>query len=151
MTRGSGDEGEQTSRTGTLFPAIVPRPQGRSRCGGKRNQHIKFGAWNMRTMLQRLKLKQGGIEVTGGGLGKEELLCRELERKQINLTAISEHRWHGQGEFRHGDYLYLYTGADEADIPNPAHRSGVAIILDEELQKAWRKPGSEVEYKTNAA
>ena len=43
-------------------------------------------------------------------------------------------------------YNYLYTGADESDIPNPAHRSEVAIALDEEMQKAWRKSGSDVEY-----
>ena len=126
------------------------RPRGRSRRGGGKGQKetIKLGAWNVRTMYWRPKLKKGKMEVLGGGLGKEEILCSELTRKQIGIGAYSEHRWPGKGEFQHGEYCFLFTGASEEDIPNPAHRGGAGIVMNKEITNAWRNSGAQVEFKS---
>jgi len=99
-------------------------------------------------MYWRPKLKKGKMEVLGGGLGKEEILCSELTRKQIGIGAYSEHRWPGKGEFQHGEYCFLFTGASEEDIPNPAHRGGAGIVMNKEITNAWRNSGAQVEFKS---
>ena len=43
----------------------------------------------------------------GQGLGKEQLLCDELDRKGIAMCALSEVRWKDKGEYQFGDYLFL--------------------------------------------
>ena len=58
-------------------------------------------------MSCNIKLKKGELTVQGGGLGKEEMFCRELERKRVELCGFSEHRWSGKGEKKHGDHTFL--------------------------------------------
>ena len=88
-------------------------------------------------------LKRGMLEVEGQGLGKEEMLCMEIERKKLDLCAISEHRWRGYGEYKHGEHLFLYSGVP---VENPKAEQGVALVLNKKMQAAWKTAGAEVHY-----
>ena len=90
MKRGKADlESAECGRIGgtnteTGLESPTPRPRGRSRRRtGKGNEEVRFGAWSIRTMVYKAKLKRGELDVSGGGLGKEEPLGKEPEgRKQ---------------------------------------------------------------------
>ena len=73
---GENVEANQTS------PGLSTRE--RLRRKGKGCEYLRCGAWNVRTMLYNVKLKKGVLNVSGGGLGKEEDLCHEFERKKQN-------------------------------------------------------------------
>ena len=101
-----------------------------------------IGAWNVRTMSNLYKLQKGKLETVGQGLGKEEMLCNELDRKKIKLAAISEHRWKGQGEYKHGDWTFLFTGTTEKD-GKWNKSNGVAIVMN----KAYKRVGRRADHK----
>jgi exonuclease III len=102
---------------------------------------FNVGAWNVRTMLWELKLKKGLVNVHGEGLGKEQMLCDEMDRKGLAICAISETRWQGQGEFQCGEHLFLYSGTQEK-----TGQQGVAIVLNPVMARAWKSSGKQVNY-----
>ena len=78
-------------------------------------------------MATKIKLKNGVLESVTKSLGKEEMLCKELDRKNIQCCGISEHRWSGQGEYSHGDHLFVFSGP--APDSDGRKRRGVAVEL----------------------
>lgn len=117
----------------------------KSRRGRNPVNNIKFGAWNVRTMAYTTKLKKGLLQVQGGGLGKEEELCNELAQKNINVAAISEHRWKGCRVKSHGEHTFLFSGVDESCTDHRKYH-GVAIVLDGKTKADWERSGSEVKH-----
>ena len=104
---------------------------------------IKVGAWSVRPMYHKLKVKKGQVQVLGEGLGKEEELCAELVRKNTGIMALSEVRWREYGEYKYSDHLILFSGVAK---DHPKAERGVAIVLDREMQKAWKAAWSPVSY-----
>ena len=146
MRRSNGKDHREVKHT-RVNAALTQRGRWRRHKG--QHAFFKAGAWNVRTMLCYLKLKRGEIDVIGGGLGKEEMLCNELERKGISICALSEVRWAGQGEYKHGDYLFLYSGKKETANPGRgkhASQQGVAIVINKVIAQAWKDSGSQVSY-----
>jgi len=145
VKRGDNGVEEQGTNEGEN-PAPRPRGRSRRRVGqGKGKEEVRFGAWNLRTMVYKVKLKRGELDVTGGGLGKEELLCQELDRKRVDCTCISEHRWTGQGEKQHGEYTFLFSGPSE-NIENHRKKHGVGIVMNKRIRLAWEQSGSQVKF-----
>ena len=97
--------------------------------------YFKAGAWNVRTMLCVLKLKQGTLHTIGEGLGKEEMLCRELDRKGIAICALSEVRWANEGIHKHGEHTFVYSGRKDSKSCQ-----GVAIVMNQVITKLWENP-----------
>ena len=75
-----------------------------------RKRDITIGTWNVRTMLPE---------------GKLNLLLRELDDHEINITGLSETRWKGEGGvFNLGDHTIVFSGNEKGGS------KGVAIVLD---------------------
>ena len=82
----------------------------------RKKRTINIGTWNIRTLL---------------ALGKLQLLLRELDSHDMNITGIAEHRWEGSGHFTCDDHLIIYSGAEKQG------QGGVAVILDNEAKKGF--------------
>lgn len=78
---------------------------------------IRIGTWNVQTMLE---------------MGKLNLLVKELERSQMNITGLVEVRWRGEGKFSHGDHTIVYSGNEKGG------QNGVAIVLDKKHAAAMK-------------
>ena len=127
-----------------LHPAPKDGDPSTRRGGRDPRRILKIGAWNVRTMAANIKVsKNRGVQVLGHGLGKEEMLCMELKRKNLELCAISEHRWKGFGELPHGEHLILYSG-----VPRESQKAeqGVGFVLGGRVRRAWKDSGSTVRY-----
>ena len=83
----------------------------------RRKNTIRVGTWNVQTMME---------------LGKLDLLLKELDRSQMNITGLCEVRWSGEGKFRHGDYTIVYSGNEKGGS------RGVAIVLDKHHAAAMK-------------
>ena len=70
--------------------------------------------WNVRTMR---------------GLGKLDLLIKELDNINMDLTGLCETRWDGEGHFQHGKHTIIYCGSSTA-------RNGVAFIVSRKLKNS---------------
>ena len=62
--------------------------------------------------------------------GKLEVVKQEKARVNINILGINELKWTGMGEFNSDDHDIYYCG------PEYLRRNGVAIIVNERIQKA---------------
>ena len=85
-----------------------PKYEGISR---QRNEQMKIGAWNARTMNTK---------------GTLHNVLKEMKRNNLNVLGVSEVRWKEEGDFDSGDYRVIFSGGQES-------QRGVAIILDKEL------------------
>ena len=66
------------------------------------------------------------------------VLLRTIEEKRIECIALSEVRWHGQGEMNSLGFTILYSG-----LPESQHRTrGVAIVMGATATAAWKCAGS---------
>ena len=143
MKRGATETTNKKESSGKrLNAALSTRGRWRHRKG--RLSYFKLGAWNVRTMLWKLRLKRGHVEVIGQGLGKENVICQELENKGIALCALSEVRWKGQGEYQYGDYTLVYTGRED-DLS----QEGVAIALNPVIAQARKDTGKQVQHTSS--
>ena len=75
---------------------------------------MHIGTWNVRTMR---------------GLGKLDLLIKELDNINMDLTGLCETRWDGEGHFQHGKHTIIYCGSSTA-------RNGVAFIVSRKLKNS---------------
>ena len=142
MKRGTEQKADKETKAKRINAALNHR--GKWRQGKGQMAYFKLGAWNVRTMLWKLRLKKGQVHVEGQGLGKEQMLCDELERKGIALCALSEVRWKDKGEYQFGEYLFLYSGRGD-DLS----QEGVAIVLNPVMTKAWKESGKQVNYASS--
>ena len=108
--------------------------------------HRLVGSWNVRTMQSDLSVSdKGAVVVQGGGLGKLPNLISSLDKYNVGLAAISEHRWKGQGELQHGGWLFLFCGLTD----DSKSAGGAGLTLSPEWVKAWGLAGREVVYKSH--
>ena len=49
-----------------------------------------------------------------------------VRQEKIEIAAVSEHRWEGKGEARHGEHLFLFSEPDETW---GGHCHGVAMVI----------------------
>jgi hypothetical protein len=75
----------------------------------------KLGTWNVRTMFQTGKMAQ---------------VIREFERYDLDVLALSEVRWTGNGSICTNGTMLLYSGSDKA------HVNSVGILLNGNAKKA---------------
>ena len=61
---------------------------------------------------------------------KLEVVKQEMARVNINILGVSKLKWTGMGEFNSDDHDIYYCG------PEYLRRNGVAIIVNERIQKA---------------
>lgn len=73
----------------------------------KKRDQIKISTWNVRTMLEP---------------GKIQEITSEMQRYQIDVAAIQEIRWAGQGEINENNYTIQYSGNEKQGL------YGVAFI-----------------------
>ena len=59
-----------------------------------------------------------------------------MEEKKIELMALSETRWTGQGVERIKNKTFIYSGADKD------RNYGVAIALSNQARRSWEEAGS---------
>jgi len=59
---------------------------------------IKLATWNIRTMLQARKMME---------------IAEELQKWEIDITAIQEVRWKGSGKINKPKYTVYYSGAEK--------------------------------------
>ena len=79
----------------------------------KLRKPIKFGTWNVRSLLQ---------------VGKLNLLENELARLSIKICGFSEVWWTGKGHFmKDTGHKVVYSGSDQK------HRQGVALWLHSDI------------------
>ncbi|CAG5117437.1 unnamed protein product [Candidula unifasciata] len=76
---------------------------------------MRIGTWNVRSLYE----------------GKLKVVCDEIERLNIQILGICEHRWSGKGHFinEYGSF-FVYSGRDVRG------QSGVAFCLDKTTAKA---------------
>ena len=77
-------------------------------------KRLKFGTWNVKTLIQA---------------GKLENLKKEMERMEINILGIAEMRWPGSACAKSGLYTVIYSGKESSA------ESGVGIIISERLSR----------------
>lgn len=72
------------------------KKSGKKNRKGMKERHImKIGSWNIRTMLQ---------------IGKTEEISREMNRYKVDILALQEIRWKGQGRVDKKTYTIYYSG-----------------------------------------
>ena len=80
----------------------------------KKKHKMKMVTWNVRTMLKPGRM----CEIVG-----------EVKKYGIDLVALQEVKWKGQGEINKSNYTLKYSGAEKQS----KHRVGFAIM--EKLRK----------------
>ena len=80
-----------------------------------RNNTIRIGTWNARTLYQKGKLAN---------------IIQEIKQMRISILGISEVRWLGTGQFSKNGYTMVYSGNNEK------HTNGVGIIMTHEIAKS---------------
>ena len=71
---------------------------------------MKIGNWNVRTLYRSGNLAQA---------------AREMARRSIDITGVSETHWVGQGKVQSPEgYNFIYSGRDDNN-----HREGVGILM----------------------
>ena len=78
----------------------------------------RIGCWNVRTLGNPSKQNNRLRDV-----------LRTMEKKKMELLALSEVRWPGQGVVEINGKLILYSGLPVQQSSN--HRKGVAMVLSE--------------------
>lgn len=58
---------------------------------------LRFGTWNVCTMLQA---------------GKMNIIAEELARYRFEIAALQEVRWKGQGQIDKKNYSFFYSGPE---------------------------------------
>ena len=81
----------------------------------------------------------GEVNLEGSDVDRPKLFCELLRKHNMSLCCVSEHRWRGEGTLQCGDYLYVFSGLP-ADAPKAMQ--GVAVVMNEAMQVAWRRAGS---------
>ena len=78
---------------------------------------LKVGNWNVRTLYRSGNLAQ---------------VAREMTRRGIDITGISETHWVGQGKVQlAGGHTIIYSGRDDNN-----HREGVGILMAKRATEA---------------
>ena len=104
---------------------------------------LTWGAINVRTMDTKINNQGGELVISGASATKPFDVCALLSQHDIGLCAMSEVRWKGSGSIRLDKHLCLFSGLPP-DVP--VSLSGVAIVLNEQMQRAWERAGSEVVF-----
>lgn len=93
--------------------------------------------WNVRTFNSQVKVgDDGNVRIEGSDPEKPRVFCDTLKNAGISLCCISEVRWRGTGSIHVNDHLILYSGLPDTDT---RAEQGVGIVLDEEMQRAWKR------------
>ncbi|CAF1666979.1 unnamed protein product, partial [Didymodactylos carnosus] len=74
----------------------------------------------------------GCINVTTMGQerdGRDELICRTMEKYELDVCAISETKWRKSGKVKIGDYMVYYSGVKEEE----KKYGGVAVAIRSKL------------------
>jgi len=91
----------------------------------KPKQKIRVGSWNVRTMYQTGKLAQ---------------VVKEMDNYNLDILAVSESRWTGQGKKTlNTGHTIIYSGRNDNQ-----HTEGVAIIMKKGLDNTlleWKPVG----------
>jgi len=74
---------------------------------------IKLATWNIRTMLQ---------------VGKMMEIAEQLQKWEIDITAIQEVRWKGSSKINKPKYMVYYSGAEKQG------EHGVGFTVTKKLQ-----------------
>ena len=74
---------------------------------------VKLATWNIRTILQ---------------VGKMKEIAEELQKWEIDITAIQVARWKGSGKINKPKYTIYYSGAEKQV------ERGVGFIVTKKLQ-----------------
>lgn len=87
----------------------------------------------------------GEIHIEGTEPQKIDDLCDELERHDLSLCAVSEHRWREAGQYRvNSKWLFLFSGLErKAEI---RASQGVGFLLNQDMVKAWQQAGEVCEF-----
>ena len=85
----------------------------------------RIACWNVRTLG---RLSEQSEKLLG--------LVQTMEEKKIELMALSETRWTGQGVERIKNKTFIYSGADKD------RNYGVAIALSNQARRSWEEAGS---------
>ena len=109
----------------------------------KHFSQLKWGAINVRTLHTKINNQGGELQIDGATPDKPYEICTVIEQHRISLAAMSEVRCKCSGGIRIGDHLCLFSGPPHEA---PVSLSGVAFLLNKDMQRAWEKAGSEVEY-----
>lgn len=88
-----------------------------ARATGKNNKlpqksKINIATWNVRGLL---------------GVGKLQILQRELKAAEIDICGLAETHWKGKGHFTTNDHQIFVSGSDTAS------RNGVAIMVNKRI------------------
>ena len=123
----SSTESMTCSRQSREDPATLMKSN-QSFCLPKSSTRI--GCWNVRSLGNPTKQNSRLRDV-----------LHTMNEKHIQVLALSEVRWPGNGSLQINENLILYSGLPTQQPDN--RRSGVAIALGEEAIKAWKAMGAE--------
>ena len=123
---------------------------GQGRPKSWKTKYIKYnwGCWNVRSLNSQLTLTDNGeIKIEGKEPQKIDELCAELQKHNLSLCAVSEHRWRDKGTYRVNDHwTFLYSGLDKSSEIRASQ--GVGILLNQDMLSAWRRAGELCEYRS---
>ena len=117
----TGEASQAAATTGANDGVIPNPPRGRLAL-----DHVTKERRQKRATLPREKkniMHIGTCNVrTMRGLGNLDLLIKELDNINMDITGLCETRWDGEGHFQHGKHTIIYCGSSTA-------RNGVAFIV----------------------
>ena len=96
---------------------MVQHSAGGNNCAIKKNERMRIGTWNVRTLLR---------------VGKLENLKREMEVNRMDIVGLSEVRWEGEGEISSGEFKLFYSGKHQG-------QNGVGFIVSKKVDKSIKK------------
>lgn len=90
---------ETDNKTGKYNNKIhIENNKRKKRKNQNKSKQTKIATWNIRTMMKT---------------GKMEEIAKEIEKYNIDITAVQEVRWSKQGEITRKGFVFLYSGEEK--------------------------------------
>ena len=101
--------------------------QRREAGGPRKAKRLRFGCWNMRTLVK----SEGTITTSVARKGGSGFMVQEFRKFGMNVVGITETKWFAQDVYDVDSFLILHSGCPVPGTGEKVERNeGVGIVLD---------------------